>query len=129
MNKIKPIAIWIVLGLTSTAIAIAGAAKLFGVPALHTSFAIMGFPVWFGYFIGACELFGAIGLFIRKFSIIAASGLIGIMLGAIYFHFVYEVASHAVPAVILLVLLTIIIFIRSKDLSWNSAKIDSASNA
>jgi putative oxidoreductase len=115
MNKLKSIAIYCVIGLTGLAFAAAGTAKLFGVPSLHASFALMGLPAWFGYFIGACELSGAIGLFIRKFRVIAASGLTVIMLGAIYFHIIFEIASHALPALILLVLLSNIIFVRRHD--------------
>ena len=112
MNKVKTIAIWSVLGLTGLAFAAAGIAKLMGVPALHASFGIMGLPVWFGYFIGACELVGALGLFVRKYSVIAASGLLVIMLGAIFFHVYFEEASHALPVILLSIFLAVILRIR-----------------
>lgn len=123
MSKAKSIAVWGVITLAGLAFAAAGTAKLMGVPQLHASFAIMGLPAWFGYFIGTCELAGAIGLFIRKLSAIAASGLIAIMLGAIFFHVKFEVVSHAVPAIVLTILLAIIISVRRQDAIWFPGKV------
>ncbi len=115
MSKAKSVAIWVALGLTSLAFAAAGIAKLMGVEQLHMSFAIMGLPVWFGYFIGGCELLGAVALWLRKLSFYAATGLLGIMVGAIYFHVRFDAIANAIPAVILSALLISIIITRVKD--------------
>ena len=61
----------------------AGIAKLMGVPMVHQSFAILGLPSWFGYFIGAAEVAGAVGLFIPALSRLAAAGLAIIGAGAV----------------------------------------------
>lgn len=106
---------WITIGLTGLAFAAAGTAKLMGVPQLHASFALMGLPVWFGYLIGLCELLGAVGLFIRPFSALCASGLIIIMIGAIVFHLKYDVLANGIPAMLLTALLAIIVALRKKD--------------
>ncbi|MEJ6003918.1 DoxX family protein [Paucibacter sp. AS339] len=82
----------------------AGAAKLAGVPQMHISFALMGLPAWFGYFIGAAEVAGAIGLFIWPLRAWAASGIAVVMLGALGFHALYTPLSQGIPALILLVL-------------------------
>ena len=82
----------------------AGIAKLMGVPMVHQSFGILGLPSWFGYFIGACEVAGAIGLFIRPLSRLAAAGLAIIGAGAVYFHVTHTPLSQGVPAIIVLVL-------------------------
>lgn len=82
----------------------AGAAKLAGVPQLHVSFALMGLPAWFGYFIGAAEVAGAIGLFFRPLRAWAASGIAVVMLGALGFHALYTPLSQGIPALILLAL-------------------------
>ena len=82
----------------------AGIAKLSGVPMVHQSFAILGLPLWFGYFIGACEVAGAVGLFIPALSRLAAAGLAIIGAGAVYFHMMHTPISQAVPAIIVLVL-------------------------
>jgi uncharacterized membrane protein YphA (DoxX/SURF4 family) len=88
----------------------AGGAKLAGVEEVHQSFSVLGLPGWFGYFIGFCEIAGAIGLFINALSALAAAGISIIMLGAIYFHVMYTPIADSIPSVIILVL-SIIIFI------------------
>ena len=118
MSKVKSIATWGLIVLTGLAFAAAGTAKLMGVPQMHASFAAMGLPSWFGYFIGSCELAGAIGLFIPRLSAIAASGLIAIMLGAIFFHVQFEVVSHGLPALVLSIFLVAIISLRRKQAVW-----------
>ena len=82
----------------------AGIAKLMGVPMVHQSFAILGLPSWFGYFIGAAEVAGAVGLFIRQLSALAAAGLAIIGAGAVYFHITHTSLSQGIPAFIVLVL-------------------------
>jgi putative oxidoreductase len=82
----------------------AGVAKLMGVPMVHQSFAILGLPTWFGYFIGAAEVAGAIGLFIRPLSALAALGLAIIGAGAVYFHVTNPPISAGVPAILVLLL-------------------------
>lgn len=117
-------AIWVCVGLTSLAFAAAGAAKLAGVEQLHMSFAAMGLPTWFGYFIGAAELSGAIGLWLRKLRPLAALGLLVIMAGAIYFHVVYDAVANAVPAVVLSALLLVILNASRKASSEESGSHD-----
>lgn len=122
MNK-AVVGTWAISILAALAFGAAGVGKLMGVPQLHASFAVMGLPHWFGYFIGLCEFTGAVGLLIRPLSALAASGLIAIMVGAIFFHVNYEVASHAVPAVILTILLVIIVRVRRAHALWFPGKV------
>lgn len=82
----------------------AGTAKLMGVPMVHQSFAILGLPSWFGYFIGAAEVSGAVGLFIPQLSRLAALGLAIIGAGAVYFHLTNPPLSVGVPAILVLAL-------------------------
>ena len=49
-------------------------------------FVLFGYSQGFGVFIGAAEIYGAIGLWIPKVAQPAAIGLIIIMVGAIYTH-------------------------------------------
>ena len=118
MKNIQSKLVYVPIVLAGSAYIVAGTSKLLGIPGLHASFALMGLPVWFGYFIGACEVTGGLGLFNRKFSALAAACLLGIMAGAIYFHLYYEVAAHALPAVILSMLLLFIIKVRRVDSIW-----------
>ncbi|MCJ8339149.1 MAG: DoxX family protein [Pseudomonadales bacterium] len=115
MSKYKTIATWVVIALLAAAFGAAGVAKLMGVEMLHQSFANMGLPPLFGYFIGACEVLGAVALWVRKYSALAASGLILIMLGAIGYHIAFDPIVLAMPAVILATLATIVFFGRKRD--------------
>jgi len=78
-----------------------GAAKLLGIPYFHSSFAVLGLPGWFGYFIGACEVLGSIALFIRPLSSLAAALLFPIMVGATYYHAAHTPVAQAIPAFVL----------------------------
>jgi putative oxidoreductase len=91
-----------------------GAAKLAGVPEVLQSFSVLGLPSWFGYFIGACEVAGAIGLFITPLSALAAVGISIIMLGAVYFHVAHTPIIEAIPAVLAL---TLAVFVAIKQRS------------
>jgi uncharacterized membrane protein YphA (DoxX/SURF4 family) len=92
----------------------AGGAKLAGVPEMHASFATLGLPAWFGYFIGACEIAGGIGLFIRPLSALAASGISIIMLGALYFHASHTPLEQGIPALVVLLLSLYVIYRRRR---------------
>jgi len=111
MTKSKKIGLYLCLGLTRLAFAAAGVGKLMGVEQLHASFAAMGLPVWFGYFIGASEAAGAIGLWVRKLRTLAAAGLVIIMAGATYFHIFFATVPNAIPAIVLAALLIAVLFI------------------
>lgn len=113
LNKYGPFLFFI---LPALAFAAAGIGKLMSVPMLHQSFSMMGLPGWFGYFIGSCELAGAVGLLLPQTRKLAASGLVIIMLGAVYFHVTYAVPSP-VPAMVLLVLLALTIWWKWKPVS------------
>lgn len=108
--------VWGAIGLAALAYAAAGAAKLAGVAQMHESFVLLGLPGWFGYFIGACEVAGAIGLFIRPLSALAAMGLAIIMIGALYFHITHPPIAAGIPALILLGLDLFVVKTRGGDL-------------
>lgn len=120
MSKIKMIATWGGVVLLAAAVGAAGTGKLMGVEMLHQSFANMGLPTWFGYFIGVCEVAGAVGLLLRKWSALAASGVFLIMVGAMGYHLVFDPIAMAVPAVVLGLLAGIVFLSRKRD-SWLSA--------
>ena len=93
-----------------------GIAKLAGVPYVHSSFPALGLPEWFGYFIGVCEVLGAIGLFIRPLSALAALGIGIIMIGATYYHAVYTPTLQAAPAFVLTILCGYIFIKRRREM-------------
>lgn len=117
-TKLKPAGTWIAILLLALPMGAAGVGKLMGVEMLHESFKLMGLPEWFGYFIGLCELSGALGLLIPRLSTAAASGLMLIMLGAVGFHVVFTPLSAGVPALILAILASAIIYLRKDDSFW-----------
>ena len=110
--------IWAVIGLTSLAFAAAGIGKLMGNPAMHASFAKLGLPGWFGYFIGCCEIAGAVGLYVRNLSALAASGLAIIMIGAVGYHVAYDPLANGIPALVLLILSATMVAKRRGDAFW-----------
>jgi len=114
MNNFKKYGFWAILGLTALAFFAGGIGKLMGVEMMHKSFATLGLPVFFGYFIGACEVAGAIGIFIRKLSSLAAVGLGTIMVGAMYYHLNFDPQGFPVAA-LLFVFAIVIFFVRRED--------------
>lgn len=117
MNKLKITLSWLPLVLLGLSMIMAGAGKLAGVPELHASFAAMGLPEWFGYFIGLAELLAGIAMFVRKWTALAAFGLIPIMIGATYYHIAYQVPS-AVPAIVFIILAVYAVIVRKKEANW-----------
>jgi uncharacterized membrane protein YphA (DoxX/SURF4 family) len=113
MQNAKKYGTWIVMTLVALILFAAGGGKLAGVPELHKSFEVLGLPAWFGYFIGTSEIAGAIGLFIRPLSALAAVGIAIIMLGAAYFHLTYTPIAQGLPALLVL-LASVYIFTQRK---------------
>lgn len=109
-RKARNYPLWVALALVALYVGAGGAAKLAGVPYVHSSFPRLGLPEWFGYFIGSCEVAGSIALFIRPLRALAAAGIGAIMVGATYYHAVYTPVVQAAPAFILVVLSGYILF-------------------
>lgn len=113
MESLKKHGLLVAMILVTLVLVPAGGAKLAGVPQMHASFAALGLPSWFGYFIGACEIAGAVGIFIRRLSALAAAGIAIIMLGALYYHATHTPLVQGMASLIVL-LLCIYIIIRRR---------------
>lgn len=111
----KKIAIWAATVVLALYVIAAGGAKLAGVERVLQSFATLGLPAWFGPLIGACEVVGGIALFWRPLSAPAATGLLAIMVGALYYHVVHTPLAQAVPAAILIVCCLCVAWSRKAD--------------
>ncbi|RPE71791.1 DoxX-like protein [Pacificibacter maritimus] len=98
-----PIWVWAVSILTAIAFIGAGSAKLAGVEMVHLSFANMGLPPITGYIVGALEIAGAVGIFVKSVRFLAALGLAATSLGAFLYHLAYTPVSEGIPALVLLV--------------------------
>jgi uncharacterized membrane protein YphA (DoxX/SURF4 family) len=60
----------------------AGASKLAGDPVMVTMFDLIGSGQWLRYVVGALEVAGAIGVLVPRLSLLAATGLALLMVGA-----------------------------------------------
>ncbi len=97
-------------GLATLAFLGAGSFKLMGAPEMVTVFEGFGLPIWFMYFVGTCEVSGAIGLWLTMAApmvgyplrLMAALGLAILMAGATVNHVMHDPINKAVPAVVLL---------------------------
>ena len=95
---------WVLMGLVSLVVIGGGVSKLLGVEMALMSFATLGLPAWFATFIGAAEVAGGLGIWLRKTSALAAAGLVIIMIGAVYYHVAYTPVVEGIPAMIVLVI-------------------------
>ena len=82
MTKPQKITYYTLLVLVSALFLFSGISKLVAQPAAVQSFAQAGLPLWFLYAIGAGEVLGAIGLWIRPLFRYAYEGLFLVLLGA-----------------------------------------------
>ena len=76
-------------------------------------FAKIGFGQWFRILTGLLEVTGAIGLFVPRFTIYAASLLAAVMVGAIGFHLTI-LGGNPGPPIVLLLLASSIIWLSKK---------------
>lgn len=95
-------ALWAAMAVVTLIMLMGGVMKLTGNEKATASFAVLGLPAIFATFIGVCEIAGAIGLWHRKTSVLAATGIAIIMLGAIYYHVVHTPFAEGIPAIIVL---------------------------
>jgi putative oxidoreductase len=114
VERPRDLSVWIAIVLVALYVGAGGIAKLAGVPYVHSSFPKLGFPPWFGYFIGACEVLGSIALFIRPLSAWAAAGIGIIMIGATYYHATYTPVIQAAPTFVLMLLCSYIFWERRR---------------
>ena len=103
--------------LLSLAFLMTGIMKLTGAEMAKAGFEGWGYPVMFMYFIGLCEVAGAIGLWLRRFSFAAKVCIILLMAGAVLTHLVFDTFQEAVPPVILIILtaVTLVLHRRERD--------------
>jgi hypothetical protein len=101
------IALWVIQVLLAALFLFAGSMKLVLPLEQMTEPGQVALPLWFLRFIGTCEVLGALGLIlpgvfrIRKgLTVLAACGLIGIMIGAVV---VTVIGGVIVPALISIV--------------------------
>jgi putative oxidoreductase len=109
-NNLKKWGTLAATGLATLAFLGAGSFKLMGAPEMVAVFEGFGLPIWLMYFVGACEVSGAIGLWLTMTApvmglplrLLAALGLAALMAGAIFNHVLHDPIDKAIPAIVLL---------------------------
>ena len=112
-KKGKMIALWVLRVVMGLAFLAAGGSKLAGAPAMVAMFAKIGFGQWFRILTGLLEVAGAIGLFVPRFAVYAASMLGVVMVGAVGFHLT-RLGGNPVPPIVLLLLAILIVWLSKK---------------
>lgn len=115
-TKTKNITGWVITGLLALAFIMAGATKLMGQEMHLQNFERWGIPIAFMYIIGALEALGVVGLFIKKWRVLAGLGLAGLMLGGIGAHLVNNEAAMIGAPIVLMVLSVVVVWIRKNEL-------------
>jgi uncharacterized membrane protein YphA (DoxX/SURF4 family) len=81
----------------------AGFSKLTGEPVMVEMFTVIGAGQWLRYFVGACEVAGAVGVLVPRLSVLAAAGLALLMVGASVANVTVLDTSPATTIIIFLV--------------------------
>ena len=103
--------------LLTLAYLVTGVMKLSGGEQVRQGFENWGYPVFFIYVIGLCEVAGAIGLWVRRFSYAAKVCLILLMAGAAGTHLVFDTVTEALAPVILIVVIAVTLALHHKERS------------
>ena len=112
MSKGQKIAMWVISGLLTALFLFAGLPKLL-TPAKMLS--QWPYAPWFLTVVGVCETLGAIGLLIPRLAALAAAGLCGIMIGAVYTLVSHHMMKELPFPIVTFCLLMLVIFLRRKE--------------
>lgn len=113
MSKYFNIASWIFQVLLAVLFIMMGAQKLMGEAEVTANFAKWGMPSFMLVVIGALEVAGGLGLLIPKLAGLAAAGLVGIMIGALFTHLSHGEMDMAPVPLVVLILLAFIAYVRN----------------
>lgn len=96
-----------------------GVMKLTGQEQIRQGFEHWGYPVFFMYVIGLCEVAGAIGMWLARFSYAAKVCLILLMAGAVGTHLVFDTFMEALAPIILIILIAVTLALHHKERGAN----------
>src|SRR5882672_5434027 len=113
---------WIIQGLLAAAFLAAGGAKLAGAPMMVQVFDQIGMGEWFRIVTGLVEVIGAVALVVPGFAALGAAWLGATMFFAVLAH-LFILHSSALPAVILLMLNVVVVWLRRDQLASTIAKL------
>jgi uncharacterized membrane protein YphA (DoxX/SURF4 family) len=112
MSKGQKIAMWVISGLLTALFLFAGLPKLLTPDKIISQWV---YAPWFLTVVGVCETLGAIGLLIPRLAALAAAGLCGIMIGAVYTLVTHHLAKQLPVPIVVFILLMVVIFLRRKE--------------
>src|SRR5215472_16246050 len=112
MSKGQKIVMWVLSGLLTALFLFAGLPKLLTPAKMLTQWV---YAPWFLTVVGVCETLGAIGLLIPRVAALAAAGLCGIMIGAVYTLVAHHLNKELPVPIIVFFLLLLVIFLRRKE--------------
>ena len=105
--------------LLSLAFLMTGIMKLTGAEMVQEGFEGWGYPIFFMYIIGICEVAGAIGLWLRRFSYAAKVCFILLMAGAALTHLVFDTFQEAMAPIILIILTAVTLWLHRRERDTN----------
>ena len=112
-QRIVTVLVWLITVWETLTLGLAGFAKLGGSAEIWTEwFASWGYAAWFATLIGVLELAGALALLAPKLTAYAASGLVVIMLGALYTVLTNDTTLGSTTIIIHLVLMSLLTRVR-----------------
>src|SRR5215467_2467730 len=112
MSKGQKIAMWVISGLLTALFLFAGLPKLLTPAKMLAQWV---YAPWFLTVVGVCETLGAIGLLIPRVAALAAAGLCGIMIGAVYTLVTHHQTKELPVPIVVFILLMVVIFLRRKE--------------
>ena len=105
--------------LLALAFLLSGIMKLTGAEQATQGFENWGYPIFFMYIIGLCEVAGAVGLWLRRFSFAAKVCFILLMAGAVLTHLVFDTVKEAVPPIILIIFTAVALGLHRQERNTN----------
>ena len=105
--------------LLSLAFLATGIMKLTGAEMVKAGFEGWGYPIFFMYIIGICEVAGAIGMWLRRFSYAAKVCIILLMAGAVLTHLVFDTFQEAMAPIILIILTAVTLWLHRRERDTN----------
>ena len=105
--------------LLTLAFLMSGIMKLMGLEMVKEGFEGWGYPIFFMYIIGLCEVAGAIGLWLRRFSFAAKVCFIILMTGAVLTHLVFDSFQEAMAPIILIILTAVALALHRRERDTN----------
>ena len=114
MTTTQKVTYYVLLVMTSVLFVFSGYSKIVAVPEAVQGFQVAHLPIWFMYFVGTCEIVGAIGLWIGSLRKWAAYGLYIILAGAVVVSAIFVSVPTALFPLLVAVILGFIVWLSGK---------------